>query len=95
QGDMVSNSYVNGAQTAGHAALGPQDDEHPAPPGASYLQKIDQSPVTMQSTFAVKGLKMEAQPKATHPRPSKSLPAKPTNCRQQRHPRVRNYNLKD
>ncbi|XP_059128304.1 coiled-coil domain-containing protein 57 [Peromyscus eremicus] len=75
-----------------------QDDsaaECLAPPGASCLQKVNQSPVTMQSNFAVKGLRMEAQPKATHPRPSKSHPAKPTNCRQQRHPRIRNYNLKD
>ncbi|XP_036053471.1 coiled-coil domain-containing protein 57 isoform X2 [Onychomys torridus] len=75
-----------------------QDDsaaERLAPPGASCLQKVNQSPVTMQSNFAVKGLKMEAQPKATHPRPSKSHPAKPTNCRPQQHPRIRNYNLKD
>ncbi|XP_049996447.1 coiled-coil domain-containing protein 57 isoform X1 [Alexandromys fortis] len=76
-----------------------QDDsaaaECPASPGASSLQKVDQSPVTMQSPFAVKGLKLEAQPKATHPRPSKSRPAKPTNCQQPRHPRIRNYNLKD
>ncbi|XP_013203032.1 coiled-coil domain-containing protein 57 isoform X1 [Microtus ochrogaster] len=76
-----------------------QDDsaaaECPASPGASCLQKVDQSPVTMQSPFAVKGLKMEAQPKATHPRPSKSRPAKPTNCQQPGHPRIRNYNLKD
>lgn len=76
-----------------------QDDsaaaECPASPGASCLQKVDQSPVTMQSTFAVKGLKVEAQPKATHSRPSKSRPAKPTNCQQPRHPKIRNYNLKD
>ncbi|XP_075845882.1 coiled-coil domain-containing protein 57 [Microtus pennsylvanicus] len=76
-----------------------QDDsaaaECPASPGASCLQKVDQSPVTMPNPFAVKGLKMEAQPKATHPRPSKSRLAKPTNCQQPRHPRIRNYNLKD
>ncbi|XP_051038398.1 coiled-coil domain-containing protein 57 [Phodopus roborovskii] len=75
-----------------------QDDsaaECPAPLGASRLQKVDQSPVTMQSTFAVKGLKMEVQPKATHPRPSTSHPAKPTNFKTQRHPRIRNYNLKN
>ncbi|ERE67872.1 coiled-coil domain-containing protein 57 [Cricetulus griseus] len=76
-----------------------QDDsaaERLAPPGASCLQKVHQSPVTTQSTFAVKGLKMEAQPKVTHPRPRKAHPAEPTNCWQrQRHPRIRNYNLKD
>ncbi|GAB1297193.1 Coiled-coil domain-containing protein 57 [Apodemus speciosus] len=59
------------------------------------IQKVNRSPVPIQKAFAVKGLKMEAQPKATHPRPSKSHPAKPTNCQQQRHPRIRNYNLKD
>lgn len=69
--------------------------ECPASPGASCLRNVDQSAVTMQSTFAVKGLKMEAQPKATHSRPSKSRPAKPTNCQQPRRPRIRNYNLKD
>lgn len=79
--------------------------ECPAPPGPSCFQKVNQSPdpiqkvnrspVPKQKAFAVKGLKMEAQPKATHPRPSKSHPAKPTNCHQQRHPRIRNYNLKD
>nr|XP_034363553.1 coiled-coil domain-containing protein 57 isoform X3 [Arvicanthis niloticus] len=79
--------------------------ECPAPPGPSCFQKVNRSPVPIQKVnrspvpiekaFAVKGLKMEAHPKATHPRPSKSHPAKPTNCQQQRHPRVRNYNLKD
>ncbi|XP_031210699.1 coiled-coil domain-containing protein 57 isoform X3 [Mastomys coucha] len=79
--------------------------ECPAPPGPSCfqkvnrspdpIQKVNRSPVPKQKAFAVKGLKMEAQPKATHPRPSKSHPAKPTNCHQQRHPRIRNYNLKD
>lgn len=75
-----------------------QDDsaaERPAPPGASRLQRADQSAATTQGNFAVTGLKMEAQPKATPPRASKSHPAKPTNRRQQRHPRIRNYNLKD
>lgn len=79
--------------------------ECPAPPGPSCfqkvnrspvpIQKVNRSPVPIQKAFAVKGLKMEAQPKAAHPRPSKSHPAKPTNCQQQQHPRVRNYNLKD
>lgn len=79
--------------------------ECPAPPRPSCFQKVRQSPVPIQKvnrspvpiqrTFAVKGLKMEAQPKASHPRPSKSHPAKPTNCQPQRQPRIRNYNLKD
>ncbi|KAL1779105.1 hypothetical protein HispidOSU_011518 [Sigmodon hispidus] len=75
-----------------------QDDsaaECPAPPGVSCPRKVDQSPVSMHSTFAVKGIKLEVQPKAAHSRPCKSLPTKPTNCRPQRHPRIRNYNLKD
>lgn len=70
--------------------------ECPEPPGASCFQKADQSPVSMQRAFAVQGLKMEPQPKVTHPRPSKSHPVKPTNCQQQQRPlRIRNYNLKD
>ncbi|XP_029339965.1 coiled-coil domain-containing protein 57 isoform X1 [Mus caroli] len=79
--------------------------ECPAPPGPSCfqkvnrspvpIQKVNRSPVPIQKAFAVKGLKMEAQPKATHPRPIKSHPTKPTNCQQQRPPRIRNYNLKD
>lgn len=81
--------------------------ECPTPPGPSCFQKVNRSPVSIQKVnrspvpiqkaFAVKGLKMEAQPKATPPRPSKSHPAKPTNCQQQqqRPPRIRNYNLKD
>ncbi|XP_038943494.1 coiled-coil domain-containing protein 57 isoform X8 [Rattus norvegicus] len=79
--------------------------ECPAPLGPSCFQKVSRSPVPTQRVsrspvptqraFAVKGLKMEAQPKASHPRPSKSHPAKPANCQPQRHPRIRNYNLKD
>lgn len=79
--------------------------ECPAPPGPSCFQKVNRSPlpiekvswspVPIEKTFAVKGLRMDAQPKAAHPRPSKSHPAKPTNRQQQRRPRVRNYNLKD
>ncbi|XP_029401411.1 coiled-coil domain-containing protein 57 isoform X2 [Mus pahari] len=69
--------------------------ECPALPGPSCFQKVNRSPDPIQKAFAVKGLKMEAQPKATHPRPSKSHPAKPTNCQQQRPRRIRNYNLKD
>nr|BAB30570.1 unnamed protein product [Mus musculus] len=69
--------------------------ECPAPSRPSCFQKVNRSPVPIQKAFAVKGLKMEAQPKATPPRPSKSHPAKPTNCQQQRPSRIRNYNLKD
>lgn len=73
--------------------------ECPAPLGPSRspvpTQRVSWSPVPTQRAFAVKGLKMEAQPKALHPRPSKSHPAKPANCQPQRHPRIRNYNLKD
>lgn len=69
--------------------------ECPTPLGPSCFQKVSRSPVPTRRAFAVKGLKMEAQPKASHPRPSKSHPAKPANCQPQRHPRIRNYNLKD
>ncbi|XP_052051838.1 coiled-coil domain-containing protein 57 isoform X2 [Apodemus sylvaticus] len=93
-------SSLSGAPSQDNSAA-----ECPAPPGSSCfqkvtrnpvpIQKVTRSPVPIQKAFAVKGLKMEAQPKATHPRPSKAHPAKPANCQQQRHPRIRNYNLKD
>ncbi|XP_051015267.1 coiled-coil domain-containing protein 57 [Acomys russatus] len=84
-----------GSSVSGVPSQGDSATECPAPPGASCFRKVSRSPGPTHRAFAVKGLKMEPQPKATHPRPGKSHPAKPTNCQRQRHSRVRNYNLKD
>lgn len=65
----------------------PPPAELTAPPAAAG------SPVGPCATFAIKGMKIEAQAKAKPTRPSRAHPAKPKGCQQ--HPKIRNYNFKD
>uniref|UniRef100_A0A8C5KHI2 Coiled-coil domain containing 57 n=1 Tax=Jaculus jaculus TaxID=51337 RepID=A0A8C5KHI2_JACJA len=78
------------------SGLHSQDDSTPefqAPPATSCLQEADPSTVTTKGTFVIRGIKMEAQLKATPTRLTKLHPVKPTSCRWPS--RIRNYNLKD
>ncbi|ELK38338.1 Coiled-coil domain-containing protein 57 [Myotis davidii] len=74
------------------AQLG-QPAELTAPPAADGPPRSAGSPVGPRTTFAIKGMKIEAQAKANPTRPSRAHPAKPKGCQQ--HPKIRNYNVKD
>ncbi|XP_023604727.1 coiled-coil domain-containing protein 57-like [Myotis lucifugus] len=71
----------------------PRRTELTAPPAADGPPSSAGSPVGPRATFAIKGMKIEAQAKAKPTRPSRAHPAKPKGCQQ--HPKIRNYNLKD
>ena len=64
-----------------------------APAAADSLRHTDESPTETQETFAIKGVKMEAQAKAKPARPPRAHPVNPKRC--QRAPKIRNYNFKD
>ncbi|XP_053766824.1 coiled-coil domain-containing protein 57 isoform X2 [Desmodus rotundus] len=79
------------------SGLASQDDSTPleltAPAAADSLRHTDESPTETQETFAIKGVKMEAQAKAKPARPPRAHPVNPKRC--QRAPKIRNYNFKD
>lgn len=82
-----------GSSPSGVTSQGDSAPELTAPPAADGPPRSAGSPVGPRATFAIKGMKIEAQAKANPTRLSRAHPAKPKGCQQ--HPKIRNYNIKD
>ncbi|XP_045692721.1 coiled-coil domain-containing protein 57 [Phyllostomus hastatus] len=63
------------------------------PAAADRPRPVSGRPRETRAAFAVQGVKMDAQAKATPARPPRAHPANPKRC--QRAPKIRNYNVKD